>query len=211
MRHYGGTSNPKAKEKDLVSKKGGCDEAVEVLGVTLEGSSLRLQLRNIGTPSIGYKSKGCMTELPDLYSFKVTDFDLNQPRDEAENAIGHLLQTPEAYLTAYGIAWDLPPSSEDESAVDYPHPGLTAPEPLLSVQPVYSEENRKAHIQGTVTIKCVIGTDGLIHGPIIEKGVAKELNQLALDATKFWRLRPVSDGSRAVAVKTTVEIMFKLL
>src|SRR5215831_5466703 len=159
MRHYGGTADPKAKEKDLVSKKGGCDEAVEVLGVTLEGSSLRLQLRNIGTPSIGHKNKGCTTELPDLYSFKVTDFDLDQPREEAENAIGYLLQTPEAYLANYGIAWNFPASSENESAVDFPHPGLTAPEVLLSVQPLYSDENRKAHIEGRVTIKCVIGTD----------------------------------------------------
>jgi len=211
LRHYAGTSNPKVKEKDLGSKKGGCDAAVEVVGVTFEGSSLQLHLRNIGTPTIGHKNKGCAIELPDLYSFKVTDFDLDQPRDEAENAIGYLLQTPEAYLTAYGIAWNLPPSSENESAVDFPHPGLTAPEALLSVQPLYSEENRKAHIQGTVSIKCVIGTDGLIHAPVIEKGLTKELNQLALDATTFWRLRPVSDGSRAVAAKVSVEIVLKLL
>lgn len=211
LRHYAGNPNPKAKEKDLVSKKGGCDAAVEVVGVAFEGSSLQLQLRNIGLPTIGHENKGCTIGLPDLYSFKVTDFDLDQPRDEAENAIGYLLQTPEAYLAAYGIAWNPPPSSENELAVDFPHPGLTAPEALLSVQPLYSEENRKAHIQGTVTIKCVIGTDGLIHAPVIEKGLTKELNQLTLDVVTFWRLRPVRDGSRAVAAKVSVEIGFKLL
>src|SRR5262249_37897301 len=139
------------------------------------------------------------------------DFDLDQPREEAENAVGSLLQTPEAYLASYGIAWNFPPSSENESTVDFPHPGLTAPEVLFSVQLLYSDENRKAHIQGAVTINSVIGTVGLIQSPVIEKGVTKELNQLALDATKFWRLRPVSDGSHAVAAKISVEIMFKLL
>jgi TonB family protein len=210
LRHYAGTSNPKAKEKDLVSKKGGCDGAVELVGVTPEASSLRLQLRNIGTPTIGHKNKGCTT-VPDLYSFRVTDFDLDQPRDEAENAIGYLLQTPEAYLAAYGIEWNLPPSSENESPVDFPHPGLTAPEALLSVEPLYSDETRKAHIEGTVTINCVIGTDGLIHAPVIEKGLTKELNQLALEAMTFWRFRPVSDGSRAVAARVPVQIAFRML
>lgn len=211
LRHYAGTSNPKAKEKDLVSKKGGCDAAVKVVGVAFGGSSLQLQLRNIGTPAIRHKNKGCTVGLPDLYSFRVTDFDRDQPRDEAENAIGYLLQTPEAYLAAYGIAWNPPPPSENESAVDFPGPGLTAPEALLSVQPLYSEENRKAHIEGTVTIKCVIGTDGLFHDPVIEKGLTKELNQLALDAMTFWRLHPVSEGSRAVAARVPVQIAFRLL
>lgn len=134
LRHYGGTSNPKAKEKDLIGKKGGCDEAVEVMNVTFKDSSIQLQLRNIGTPAVRQKTTGCSI-LPDVYSFKVTDFDLDQPRDDAENAIGHLLQTPEAYLAAYGIAWDLPPSSENGAPVDFPKPGLRPPEVLLSVHP----------------------------------------------------------------------------
>jgi TonB family protein len=210
LKHYGGTSNPEAKERDLISKKGGCDAAVEVVTVALEKTSLRFQLRNIGTPTIRQRNTGCSIA-PDLYSFKVIDFDFDQPRDQAENAIGYVLQTPEAYLAANGVAWDLPPSSENESVVDFPHPGLKAPEVLLTVQPYYSDANRKAHIEGTVTIECVIGTDGLVHAPVIQKGVTKELNKLALDAMTFWRLRPVSDGSRAVAARVPVQIAFHLL
>lgn len=66
--------------------------------------------------------------VPDLYSLKITEFDLDQPRDEAEQAIGQLLQTPEAYLAAYGITWDPQPFVQNESAVDFPHPGLRPPE-----------------------------------------------------------------------------------
>jgi hypothetical protein len=209
LRHFGETSSPEAKEKDLISKKGGCDEAVEVVAVALEKASLRFQLRNIGTPTVRQRNTGC-SRGPDVYSFKVIDFDFDQPRDEAENAIGYVLQTPGAYLAANGVAWDLPPSSENESVVDYPRPGLKAPEVLLSVQPYYSGANRKAHIEGTVTMACVIGTDGLVHAPVIQKGLTKELNKLALDAMTFWRLRPVSDGSRAVAVRVPVQIGFHL-
>lgn len=210
LRHYGGTSNPEAKEKDLIGKKGGCDEAVEVVKVALEKNSLRFQLRNIGTPSIRQESRGCSIA-PDLYSFKVSDFNPDQPREQAENAIGYVLQTPEAYLAAYGVAWDLPPSSENESPVDFPHPGLKAPEVLLSVQPYYSDANRNAHIEGRVTIECVIGTDGLVHAPVIQKGLTEELDKLALKAMTFWRRRPVSDGSRAVAARVPAQIAFHLL
>lgn len=210
LRHHGGTSNPEAKEKDLISKKGGCDAAVEVVKVVLEKNSLRFQLRNIGMPSIRQKNRGCSIA-PDLYSFKVSDFDADQPREQAENAIGYVLQTPEAYLAAYGVVWDLPPSSENESPVDFPHPGLTAPEVVLSVRPYYSDRNRKAHIEGTVTIECVIGTDGRAHALVIQKRLTKELDKLALDAMTFYRLRPASDGSRAVAARVPVQIAFYLL
>jgi TonB family protein len=118
---------------------------------------------------------------------------------------------PEAYLAAYGVVWDLPPSSENESPVDFPHPGLKAPEVLLSVQPYYSDANRKAHIEGTVTIECVIGTDGLVHAVVIQKGLTEELDKLALNAMTLWRLQPVSDGSRAVAARVPVQIAFHLL
>jgi hypothetical protein len=95
--------SPSAKEKDLSHKRGGCDVAVEVTGVTFAASSIRLQLRNIGGPSIGNnKSKTCHVS-PDEYSLSVTEFDQDQSREQAENAIGYVLQTPEAYLAAYGI------------------------------------------------------------------------------------------------------------
>lgn len=210
LRHYGGSSDARAKEKDLIGKKGGCDAAVQVVKVTLEKSSLQLQLRNIGTPTIRQKTTGC-SMVPDLYSLKITEFDPDQPYDEAEKAIGYLLQTPEAYLAAYGITWDPQPFSQNESPVDFPHPGLRAPEVLLSVQPNYPEDNRKAHIEGSVTIRCVLGTDGLIHAPVIEKGLTKQLDRLALDAMTFWRLRPVNDGSHPVAARVPVEITFHLL
>lgn len=210
LRHYARSSNPEAKERDLSNRKGGCDEAVEVTTVASDNSSIRLQLRNIGMPSIRKKSGGCETT-PDLYSFRITDFDLDQPRDQAERAIGYVLQTPEAYLAASGVTWNRPPSSENDSPVDFPHPGLTAPEVVLSVIPYYSEANRKAHIQGTVTVRCVIGTDGLIHAPVIAKGLTEATNKLALDALTFWRLEPVREGAHPVAARVPVDISFRPL
>jgi len=48
----------------------------------------------------------------------IADFALDQPREEAENAIGYVLQTPEAYLEANGVTMNLSPSSQKQSPVD---------------------------------------------------------------------------------------------
>jgi hypothetical protein len=72
LRYYGDSVSPSAKEKDLSHKRVGCDEAVEVTGVTFAASSIRLQLRNIGGPSIGNnKSKTCHVS-PDEYSLSAS-------------------------------------------------------------------------------------------------------------------------------------------
>jgi len=211
LRHYAGSSNPQVKEKNLNGKRGGCDEAVEVTGVALNKSAIQFKLRNIGSPVIQKKSKACTIDLPDDYLLRITEFELDQPLDQAENAIGYVLQTPEAYLAAYGVTLNLPPSSENDSPVDFPHPGITGPEAVLAVMPYYSDTNRKARIEGRVTVRCVIGTDGLVHAPVIEKGINQQLNMLTLDALTFWRLEPAREGARSVAAKVPVEISFGML
>jgi hypothetical protein len=201
FRHYGSSANPSEKERDLSRKRGGCDVAVEVTGVTFAVSSIQLQLRNIGAPSIGNKSKAC-SSFTDEYSLRVTEFDQDQSSEQAENAIGYVLQTPEAYLAAYGITLNLPPPSEThQPPVDVLGPGLTPPRSVLSVQPRYWNTYRDDRPQGTVTVRCVIGTDGLAHDPVITKGLTDEANKRALDTLPFWRFEPVRRGTDSVAVK----------
>jgi TonB family protein len=210
LRHYGGLANPSAKERDLNRKRGGCDQAVEVKAVTFTTSSIQLELRNIGTPIIRNKSKGCEIS-PDEYSLRVTEFDQGQPREQAENAIRDVLQTPEEYLAAYGVTLNLPSATgTNQSPVEFPGPGLTAPKPVLMVQPNYSDANRNARLQGIVTVRCIIGTDGLVHAPVVGKGLTDELNKLALEALTFWRLEPVRLGTESVAAKIPLEFSFRM-
>jgi len=208
LRHYAGSSNPKAKEKDLSTAKGGCDQAVEVTTVSFEKAAVRLQLRNIGAPVVGNKSVGCA---PDPYIFlKITDFDIAQPVDQITKAIDGVLQTPESYLAALGTPWELPHSLENEVPVDASRPGLTAAKFVLIVNPSYTAADRKAHVQGTVTVNCVIGTDGLVHDAVVAQGLSEGLNKNALDALTFFRFYPARDGNRIVAVKVPLQISYRL-
>jgi Gram-negative bacterial TonB protein C-terminal len=213
LRHYAGSPSSQVKERDLSGKRGGCDAAIEVATVAFEKSSVRFQLKNIGTPNIPNIQKqtsACTTGLPDEYTLRITDFGLDEPIGHAEASVGYVLQTPEAYLAAYGVMFNPPRSSESESPVDFPQPGLTAPKVLLAIFPYYSETNRKAHIEGMLTIQCVVGTDGLIHNPVVTEGLTAEINKLVLDAVTFWRLEPVRDGNRPVAARLPLKISFRV-
>jgi TonB family protein len=208
LRHVAGSSDPKVKAKDLSDTKGSCDEAVEVTAIAFEKSAILLRLRNIGTPTVGNRNMSCAKS--DAYSFKILDFDVDQPVDQAEKAVGYVLQTPETYLASLGVPWNLSPSSGNESPVDISRPGLTVPKVLLFVNPYYPAASRMDRIEGTVTISCILGTDGLVHDPVIVKGLSEELNKLALEAVTFYRIQPGRDGARAVAVKVALQFSFKL-
>lgn len=212
LRHYTGSSKPEAKGKGLSRTRGGCDVAVEVTAIAFDKSSIRLQARNIGTPravkEIGNTSDLCADV--DVISFQINGFDMDLPRDQAEKIIGNVLQTPEAYLAALGIPWSFATSSENETPVDISLPGVTAGKPVLFFNPYYTQASREAHTDGKVKISCIIGTDGLIHDPVIEKGLTKELNKLVLDALTFYRFQPAHYGGKAVAVKSHFEFSFQL-
>jgi len=199
LRHYTGSSG---------STKGECDLAVEVTAIAIEKSSLRLRVRNIGTPTTGGQTYAC-SDLDD-FSFTINSFDIDQPPEQAEKIIGSVLQTPEAYLVALGVPWDISPSTENESSKATLRPGMKTGKAVLMVNPHYTEASRKAHTEGKVTITCVSGTDGKPHDPKIEKGLSTELNKLALDALSFYRFQPAYDGGHAVAVRLTFQISFQL-
>jgi len=70
--------------------------------------------------------------------------------------------------------------------------------------------HRKAHIEGKVIVSYVIGTDGRLHDPKIEKGLSADLDKRALDALTFYRLQPAYDGDQPVAVRVPFQIAFQL-
>jgi TonB family protein len=79
---------------------------------------------------------------------------------------------------------------------------------VLSVIPDFSEA-AKAPMGGVVTIRCVVGTDGLLHDPVITKGFTEKINKRALDALAFWRLEPARNGARPVAAKIPIGFSFR--
>jgi TonB family protein len=201
LRHYSGSSG---------DTKGECDLAIEVIAIAFEKSSLRLRVRNIGTPATATGGQTYACSNLDEFSFEINSFDIDQPPEQTEKVIGSVLQTPEAYLAALKMPWNVTPSTESESSVTTAHPGMKIGKPVLMVSPRYTQASRKAHTEGKVVISCVGGTDGGPHDLVIERGLSTELDKLALDALTFYRFQPTYDGGHAVAVRIPFEMSFRL-
>ncbi len=77
--------------------------------------------------------------------------------------------------------------------------------------PAYTDEARRAKVQGTVTLRVLVGSDGRAHRIEIVKGLEASLDAKALEVLRTWRFGPALDTSRkAVPVWVTIETKFRL-
>jgi TonB family protein len=87
------------------------------------------------------------------------------------------------------------------------HCKLLHSHPIKIVRPTYPELARQTHIEGRVTLICLIGTDGL---KIEAKKGHPLLIQAAMQGVSQWRFRPLVLNGKAVQMETTVNVDFQL-
>ena len=75
--------------------------------------------------------------------------------------------------------------------------------------PVYPIEAKKTGVSGTVVLRAVIGTAGIIKDLQVVSG-PELLQQSAVDAVKQWRYRPYLLNGDPAEVRTTINIIFSL-
>lgn len=80
---------------------------------------------------------------------------------------------------------------------------------LHRVDPVYPEIAKRAHIEGTVRLHALIGTDGAVRDVEILSG-HPILAKAARDAVLEWRYRPTLLNGEKVEVETTITVIFEL-
>src|SRR4051812_48310 len=88
--------------------------------------------------------------------------------------------------------------------------GVSAPRPLFSPDPEYSEEARKAKYQGVVVLFVVVGPDGRVHDMRVQRSLGLGLDEKAMEAVKLWKFDPARKDGQAVAVQINVEVNFRL-
>jgi len=78
-------------------------------------------------------------------------------------------------------------------------------------EPPYTEEARKAKLQGGVTVEVLVGADGRAREVRVLKGLGMGLDESAIAAVRAWRFTPAMDGQRRpMATWVTVETRFQL-
>ena len=88
--------------------------------------------------------------------------------------------------------------------------GISAPRPISSPDPEYTEEARRAKFQGICVLGLIVDADGQPRDIRISRSVGLGLDQKAIDAVRRWRFEPARKDGRPVAVQISVEVSFRL-
>jgi protein TonB len=88
--------------------------------------------------------------------------------------------------------------------------GVSAPRPISTPDPEYSEEARKAKYQGTCVLWLIVGPDGRPRDMRVARSLGLGLDEKAIEAVKNWRFEPAMKDGKPVAVQINVEVSFRL-
>jgi TonB family protein len=88
--------------------------------------------------------------------------------------------------------------------------GISAPRPISTPDPEYTEEARRAKYQGTCVLGLIVDDEGQPREIRIARSVGLGLDQKAIDAVRRWRFEPAMKDGRPVAVQISVEVSFRL-
>jgi protein TonB len=91
-----------------------------------------------------------------------------------------------------------------------PGAGITPPELLREVKPVYSEEARRRGVEGDVVLEVVVRADGNVGAVRVVRGLGAGLDARAADAVRQWRFLPARRHGSPVDVLVEVAVEFKL-
>ena len=89
--------------------------------------------------------------------------------------------------------------------------GLTSAAVLYSVEPEYTDEARKARLQGVVAVVVEIDEAGRARNANVRSGLGLGLDERAVAAVMKWRFRPYRRDGVPVAGLALIEVHFRLL
>lgn len=90
--------------------------------------------------------------------------------------------------------------------------GITLPQVVTEVKPVYTPAAMQAKIQGTVWMTAVVLASGDVGEVAVSKSLDEEhgLDQQAIHATRQWKFEPGTREGKPVPVEVTIEMTFTL-
>ena len=88
--------------------------------------------------------------------------------------------------------------------------GISAPQPVSTPDPEYTEEARRAKTQGTCTLWLIVDAAGHPRDIRVVHGLGFGLDAKAMEAVQRWRFDPALKDGRPVTVQISVEVEFKL-
>lgn len=87
---------------------------------------------------------------------------------------------------------------------------VTPPVPVYKPEPPYSDEARKAGLEGTVVLSITVDPQGNVKNIRVVKPLGKGLDQNAVDTVRSWKFKPAAQDGKPVEFSATVEVAFRL-
>jgi TonB family protein len=88
--------------------------------------------------------------------------------------------------------------------------GVSAPRVLYAHDAEYTDEARRAKVDGTCTLMLIVGPDGLPRNIRVVQSLGMGLDEKAIEAVKQWRFQPAMKDGQPVAVEIAIAVQFKL-
>ena len=88
---------------------------------------------------------------------------------------------------------------------------ITAPVLLWKIEPEYTDEARRAKIQGTVVLHIEVDTRGQAQNITVKQGLGLGLDERAIEAVRRWRFRPGYRNGKPSVTAALVQVNFRLL
>jgi len=112
-----------------------------------------------------------------------------------------------------GMGDDNGPGAGQGESYDGPYANLLSqPVCVYCPDPQYTDEARKAKVQGTVTLKVLVGADGRASQVRFVSGIGLGLDERALETVRGWKFTPAKDAGRhPVPTWITIEVIFRLI
>jgi hypothetical protein len=219
LRFQGDKPKVEVRKKDAAQLPGGCDVAVEVKSAVLEKGAPRLVLETIGSPNTERARPRCTTYPPTI-TLTLAGYE----RDGAGTIAGRLdqvLPTPEQYLRAYGVTFDLPAGSEPAVAASTPHHAESTDEERRLERRVTAWPKRlfwvdatmrdpKVRHEAEVELEAVVGADGRLYRPKFASALSTNHVAAIRRALLMWRFEPARAGKEAVPAYTNTRLVFRI-
>jgi TonB family protein len=88
---------------------------------------------------------------------------------------------------------------------------VTEPVLLWKIEPEYTDEARKARIQGTVVLHIEVDTRGQAQNITVRQSLGLGLDERAIEAVRRWRFRPGYRNGKPMVTAALVHVNFRLL
>ena len=103
------------------------------------------------------------------------------------------------------------PETERVGRVFKVGPHVSPPSVIHKVDPSYSEQARRAGLDGTVGLYVEIEPDGMPHNVQVRHSLGMGLDEKAMEAVQQWRFKPGMKEGHPVTVKALVTVNFRLI